>query len=127
MTIKENKKKWGYSVYLNSMSKFTKENSKKEDNILQLGNRANIYILSERQYKGKFFYQLPIAFQSKEIGDEIINEIEKDYPKIIIDTWKYWKVDKEDNESTRSFKTRIKKILDEKYIKKSLTIYILKE
>ena len=126
-TIKEKKSKWGYSIYLDSISKFTKENSKKEDNILQLGNRANIYLLSERQYKGKYFYQLPIAFQSKEIGDEIINEIEKDYPKIIIDTWKHWEVNKEDNESTRSFKIKIKKILDEKYIKKNLTKYVLKE
>ena len=125
--IIEKKKKWGYSIYLDSISKFIKENSKIEDNILQLGNRANIYLLSERQYKGKYFYQIPIAFQNKEIGDAILNEIERDYPKIIIDTWKNWKVNKEDNESTRSFKTKIKRVLDEKYIKKNLTEYILKE
>ena len=125
--IIEKKKKWGYSIYLDSISKFIKENSKIEDNILQLGNRANIYLLSERQYNGKYFYQIPIAFQNKEIGNAILNEIERDYPKIIIDTWKNWKVNKEDNESTRSFKTKIKRVLDEKYIKKNLTEYILKE
>lgn len=124
---KEWEKNWGVNIYFNNISKFVSDNSSEDDNILQLGNRANIYILANRQYKGKYFYQIPIAFQSMEICNELINEIKKDYPKIIVDTWRNWKINKDDTDITRNFKIKIKQILDEKYIKKNLNIYMLKE
>ena len=65
---------------------YIKENTDKNDSVLQIGNEINLYILSDRQYNGKYFYQLPVALYSEEITNEFLNELNNKLPVIIVDT-----------------------------------------
>ena len=59
--------------YLKVYEKISKEVqslTQKEDNVLVLGNNAIIYLMSNREYKGKYLYQIPIANQDEKIAKE---------------------------------------------------------
>ena len=96
--------------------------TEKEDNVLVLGNKTIIYLMSDRNYKGKYFYQIPIAIQNEDISKEVIEEIKDDLPNLIVNLMN----NGGENEST-TFGQQIKKILIENYITDDEIIYVMSE
>ena len=80
--IKENLTK--YLLKINIITDWLEENTQKDDNILVLGNENIIYNLSNRNYKGKFFYQLPVVYNSNDIANKFLQEIKEQMPEYII-------------------------------------------
>ena len=114
-----------YSLGMQNISKKTKvdyiindiqEITEEGDNVLVLGNKTYIYILSNRQYEGKYFYQLPIAMYSEEILNDIIKEIESNLPVVIVN---YYIKSKYSN-----FSDEIEKILNKYYTTENEIIYV---
>ena len=91
---------------------------KKEDNVLVIGNNTQIYLMINRQYNGKYFYQMPIGNNSEEIADEILNDIKENSPIFIIDSYGLKKEQKRTN-----FEQQIKKMLDENYLSEDGLLY----
>ena len=110
---------------LQDMAEYIQMNTNKDDNVLMLGNLTESYLKTDREYKGKYFYQIPIAYYSEEICDEIINEIKDNLPSIICinncDLKRYY------SEEEIRFKKEINKILKENYTKLDENIFIRKE
>ncbi len=52
--------------------------------MIVLGNRAVIYLLSQRITTSKYFYQTPIANIDKNIAKEFLKWLEKKEPQIIV-------------------------------------------
>ena len=92
--------------------------NKKEDNILVFGNCTQMYLMINRQYDGKYFYQIPIGNQSEEYANEILKDIKRSSPVLIID-------DKglKTQQKLTDFEQEIKKILDEEYFSRDDLIY----
>lgn len=111
-----------YTQNLKYISKQVQEATDKDDNVLVLGKHTAIYLMSDRQYKGKYFYQNPIANQDKKIGKEIIEVINKDFPKLIIFFESEWLAGGKITE----FEKNIQQILAEEYITNDKKIYIKK-
>lgn len=60
------------------------ENSEAQDNVLVLMNSCGYYNLTNRQYHGKYMYQIPLILIDDNIYNEFIREFEENRPKIII-------------------------------------------
>lgn len=83
--IGEIKKQFIEDLNLNTeVSEYIIENTEVTDNILVLGNKCNIYNATGRRYYGKYEYQLPIMIIDKRITEEIVEDIEKNKPKVIV-------------------------------------------
>lgn len=63
---------------------YLKVNTKKTDNVLVLGSKVRCYLLSDRYYNNKYFYQLPIVNLSDKIYLELKEEMINDLPDCII-------------------------------------------
>ena len=103
-----------------AQAKIVENITNKEDNVLQLGNVTAFYILSDRTYKGKYFYQDPIIRYDSKIQEEFMEELSTNLPKVIVDYWGRYVENSE-------FWKPIRKILDENYIRLENDIYVLKE
>ena len=55
--------------------KCIKENTRKDDDVLILGNEVKYYLLSDRTTKNKFIFQTPVAHISDDIMEEFIEEM----------------------------------------------------
>lgn len=102
------------------ISEEVKNITDKEDNVLVLGNDTSIYLMSDRQYRGKYLYQIPIANTNEDIAKDVIKEIKNDLPDVIVNT-----ID-DDEKYSNYFNNEIEKILNESYIKQSDKIYVKK-
>ena len=111
-------KKIKESEYYLNYKDYIQNCTTKEDNILVLGNETYIYIFFDREYKGKYFYQIPIALFDEKIAEEIIAEIKEDEPKLIIKDKNYKFI----FEYTK-FYYEIEKILDKYYSTEDQMIY----
>ena len=101
--------------------------TEEEDNVLQLGNLTNIYLVANRHYQGKYFFQRPFLFYNEKIQNEFLEEIENNKPKLIIDAYPERKITSEDNQTTKNFKEKINKFLNENYDSINNIIYLKKE
>ncbi len=68
----------------NKVVEYIKENTDEDDNVLILENDCNLYNLTNRKYNGKYAYQYPIINIDYRIYEEIMEEMEKDKPKLIV-------------------------------------------
>lgn len=100
-----------------NISKKVQQLTRKEDNVVVLGNRAIIYLLSERDYRGKYLYQPSIVNINREYTEKIINDIKTNLPDAIVFLW--------NTEETTEFKIEIQEILDEMYITEDDVIFII--
>ena len=112
-----------YTSFYKEISKEVKQITKQEDNVLVLGNKAIIYLMSDREYKGKYLYQLPMANENKEMSNKIIKEIKNDLPDIIVN---FIDIKEDDEKNLTNFKDEIKIILNENYYNKDDIIYVKK-
>lgn len=110
-----------YTNYIKDVSLYVKNNTNENDNVLQIGNETNIYVLANRQYKGKYFYQLPVALYSEEIVNEFLEELKSDLPKAIIDVRgsNYTKIN-------NIFNKEINEILNKNYNTENNIVYLKK-
>lgn len=99
-----------YLLKVNIIADWLEENTQEDDNILVLGNENIIYNLSNRNYKGKFFYQLPVIYNSNDIANKFLQEIKEQMPEYII-------VNKYKVNNDNNIDREITKILEEQYIK----------
>lgn len=113
--------KSNYISYIKEISNKVQELTKEEDNVLVLGNKTIIYLISNRNYTGKYLYQMPIANQNEEISKEIIEDIKYDLPELIVNTMPDW-----DTDSMSLFEQKIKNILEQNYFTEDKIIYIKK-
>lgn len=60
------------------------ETTKKEDQILVIGNDCEFYLLTNRRASSKYAYQDPICITNPEIIDEVIIDINKNEPVYIV-------------------------------------------
>ena len=114
-------KQSNYISYFKEISDKVQELTEKEDNVLTLGNSSIVYLMSDRNYKGKYLYQTPIVNQNEEIFQDVIKEIKNDLPNLIVNSMTNWDVDE-----ITIFEQEIKRILDENYITDDEIIYIKK-
>ena len=112
-----------YTSFYKEISKEVKQITKQEDNVLVLGNKAIIYLMSDREYKGKYLYQLPMANENKEMSNKIIKEIKNDLPDIIVN---FIDIKEDDEKNLTNFIDEIKIILNENYYNKDDIIYVKK-
>ena len=98
--------------------------TKKDDNVLVLGNNATIYLIADREYKGKYLYQTPIANKDEDIAKEVLEEIKKDLPDVIVNTIS--KLNEEGRQDLTNFERKIKAILNQNYTTKGKIIYVKK-
>ncbi len=111
---KENLQK--YLLKIEIIADWLKENTQEDDNILVLGNENIIYNLSERNYKGKFFYQFPVIYNSDDIANKFLQEIKEQMPEYII-------VNKYKINNDNNIDREISKILEEQYIQIEEYVY----
>lgn len=111
---KENLQK--YLLKIEIIADWLKENTQEDDNILVLGNENIIYNLSERNYKGKFFYQFPVIYNSDDISNKFLQEIKEQMPEYII-------VNKYKINNDNNIDREISKILEEQYIQIEEYVY----
>ena len=65
---------------------YIKERTNENDEVIVLGNRVRINLLSERTSSAKYFFQTPIAYADENISKEFFKWLKKDKPKIIVNT-----------------------------------------
>ena len=58
-------------------------NSKKDDNVLVMGNECLLYLISNRTYHHKFFNS-GVTIIDKKLEKEFVKEVKKDNPKLIV-------------------------------------------
>ena len=104
------------------ISKEVQALTKKDDNVLVLGNNATIYLIADREYKGKYLYQTPIANENEEFAKEVVEEIKKDLPNVIVNTIS--KLNEEGRQDLTNFERKIKAILNQNYTTKGKIIYV---
>ena len=97
-----------------------------DDNVLIIGNESNLYIASNREYKGKYFYQYPIIFYDEEIEKNFIKEVNEDKPKLIVDISKLLEVEY-DSDLEKKFKKDMIDIIENDYEKIAEKTYLRKE
>ncbi len=66
------------------MVRFICERSEETDNVLIIGNTCYGYLQSGRTTTNRFFYQTPPINISDDLCDEFIQELQDDYPKLVI-------------------------------------------
>ena len=93
-----------------------------EDDVLILGNRAYIYLMTDRQYSGKYLFQIPVAYEDEEIADEVIEDINRSSPKFIVNAMHFI-----GSKKANYYEQQIKNILFDKYTAKSGYIYVRKD
>lgn len=59
------------------------ENSKKDDNVLVIGNDCLLYLISDRMYHNKFFYS-GITIIDEKLENDFIDEVKNDNPDVIV-------------------------------------------
>ena len=111
---KENLQK--YLLKIEIIADWLKENTQENDNILVLRNENIIYNLSDRNYKGKFFYQFPVIYNSDDIANKFLQEIKEQMPEYII-------VNKYKINNDNNIDREISKILEEQYIQIEEYVY----
>lgn len=109
-----------FEVFSLVIQKYTNE----EDNVLQMGNLSNIYITSNRKYKGKYFFSWPIAIYDEKYLKEYLEEINKNKPKLIID---FQTMLFNDADLEKKFNNLILEFLDNYYIKLNDYMYLIKD
>ncbi len=112
--IKENSQK--YLLKIEIIADWLEKNTKEDDNILVLGNENIIYNLSDRNYKGKFFYQVPVIYNSNDIANKFLQEIAEQKPKYII-------VNKYKVNNNNYMDREISRTLEEQYIQIEEYVY----
>lgn len=106
-----------YRYDLKQTAQYVNQYTDKNDNVLQLGNETNFYLLSNRKYKGKYFYQLPVILFDNKIANEFIRELKEDLPAIIVDYWG-------DNKLNYEVGNKINDILKKKYTTENNVVYV---
>lgn len=113
-----------FNYLYENISKEVQALTKKDDNVLVLGNNATIYLIADREYKGKYLYQTPIANENEDIAKEVIEEIRNDLPNVIVNTIS--KLNEEGRQDLTNFEREIKAILNQNYTTKGKIIYVKK-
>lgn len=125
LNLSNTKNRWNNQF--DAISYIIQNYTEEEDNVLQLGNLTNIYLVADRQYQGKYFFQKPFLFYDEKIQKDFLEEIETNKPKLIIDAYPERKITPEDNQTTRIFKEKINNFLKENYDSINNVIYLKKE
>ena len=112
--LKENSQK--YLLKFEIIADWLEKNTNEDDNILVLGTENIIYNLSNRAYKGKFSYQVPIIYNSSDIANNFLQEITEQKPEYII-------VNEYKVNNDNYVDGKISKILKEQYIQIEEYVY----
>lgn len=66
------------------IAKYVKERTEPNDEVIVLGNRAQINILSERTNTARYFYQTPIANIDENIANEFLEWLKQTEPQMMV-------------------------------------------
>jgi len=109
--------------YLKDFQAYLNENITDESgdsSVLVIGNKTMMYLMIDKYYDGKYFYQLPIADMDEKIADEILEDIHENLPKYIINTRFYLS---EPDENLTYYERSIKSLLNKEYVLVNEYIY----
>lgn len=124
-----NSDEWTANQY-DEYSKLINTYSEKNDSILQIGKKTQIYLWANRSYNGKYFFQIPFILYDEEYEKQFIEEVKYCKPKIILNFLEELEeLDNKDNinEIEKKFKEDIKEIIENKYIEINDFLYVRRE